>query len=100
MNRRRDRAFPDLTDRERDVLERLASGATNFAIARELFVSNKTVRNTVSEICAKLTPRGARTRSSRPARPGLASADSAAAVGRAPHVVRTTSRWVARLIAT
>jgi len=51
-------AFPDLTGRERDVLERLASGASNDAIARELFVSNKTVRNTVSGIYAKLHASG------------------------------------------
>lgn len=50
--------FPDLTDRERDVLERLASGASNDTIARELFVSNETVRNTVSGIYAKLHASG------------------------------------------
>ncbi|WP_202613507.1 response regulator transcription factor [Ornithinimicrobium cerasi] len=46
--------FPELTDREREVLDRLAAGRTNDAIAAELYVSNKTVRNAVSSIYAKL----------------------------------------------
>jgi DNA-binding NarL/FixJ family response regulator len=50
--------FPDLTDRERDVLEMLAGGATNDAIARALYVSDKTVRNTVSSIYTKLHAAG------------------------------------------
>jgi DNA-binding NarL/FixJ family response regulator len=51
-------ALADLTDREREVLDLLASGASNDAIARRLFVSNKTVRNTVSGIYAKLHANG------------------------------------------
>ena len=47
-------ALPDLTEREREVLDMLATGASNDAIARKLFVSNKTVRNTVSGIYTKL----------------------------------------------
>jgi DNA-binding NarL/FixJ family response regulator len=50
--------FPDLTERERGVLEMLAAGRSNDAIARELFVSNKTVRNTVSSIYTKLHAAG------------------------------------------
>jgi DNA-binding NarL/FixJ family response regulator len=46
--------FPELTDRERGVLDRIAAGCSNDVIARELFVSPKTVRNTVSSIYAKL----------------------------------------------
>lgn len=46
--------FPELTEREREVLERLAAGRTNDAIAGELYVSGKTVRNVVSSIYAKL----------------------------------------------
>ena len=46
--------FPDLTDRERSVLRMVAAGRTNDEIAGELYVSNKTVRNTVSGIYAKL----------------------------------------------
>jgi DNA-binding NarL/FixJ family response regulator len=48
------RAFPELTEREREVLELLAAGRSNDAIARQLYVSNKTVRNAVSSIYAKL----------------------------------------------
>jgi len=47
-------AFPQLTDRERDVLERVARGANNESIARELYLSHKTIRNHVSNIFAKL----------------------------------------------
>ena len=53
-----DEPFPDLTDRERSVLEMLAAGRTNDQIARELFVSGKTVRNTVSSIYSKLHAAG------------------------------------------
>ena len=44
------RAFPDLTPREREVLELLASGCRNHEIARKLTVSEKTVRNHVSQV--------------------------------------------------
>ncbi len=47
-------SFPELTDREREVLELLASGRTNQAIADELVLSLKTVRNHVSNVFAKL----------------------------------------------
>jgi len=50
--------FPDLTDRERSVLDMLAAGKTNDQIARELYVSGKTVRNTVSTIYTKLHAAG------------------------------------------
>lgn len=50
--------FPDLTERERTVLDMLAAGKTNDAIARELYVSGKTVRNTVSSIYTKLHAAG------------------------------------------
>ena len=49
--------FPELTDRERTVLDLLAAGRSNDAIAREVHVSEKTVRNTVSSIYAKLHTR-------------------------------------------
>ena len=50
--------FPELTDRERDVLKLLAAGRSNDAIAAELYVSSKTVRNAVSAIYAKLHAAG------------------------------------------
>jgi DNA-binding NarL/FixJ family response regulator len=50
--------FPDLTDRERDVLRLLAAGRSNDAIASELFISGKTVRNAVSAIYGKLHAAG------------------------------------------
>ena len=50
--------FPDLTDREREVLDLLASGASNDAIARATYVSDKTVRNTISSIYSKLHASG------------------------------------------
>jgi len=46
--------FPSLSSRERDILDRIASGRTNTAIAEELLLSEKTVRNNVSNIFAKL----------------------------------------------
>ncbi|GAA1133458.1 response regulator transcription factor [Kribbella jejuensis] len=46
--------FPELTDREREVLDLVARGLTNAAIARQLVVSDKTVRNHVSNIFTKL----------------------------------------------
>ena len=50
--------FPELTERERDVLQLLAAGRSNDQIAAELFVSGKTVRNAVSGIYAKLHAAG------------------------------------------
>ncbi|MDQ4069445.1 MAG: response regulator transcription factor [Actinomycetota bacterium] len=47
-------AFPQLTDREREVLELIASGENNALIARRLHLSLKTVRNHVSNIFTKL----------------------------------------------
>lgn len=47
-------AFPDLTDREREVLTLIAQGLTNSAIAEQLVLSPKTVRNYITEIFSKL----------------------------------------------
>jgi DNA-binding NarL/FixJ family response regulator len=47
-------AFPELTVREREVLELLARGEGNRAIAARLSLSEKTVRNNVSNIFTKL----------------------------------------------
>jgi len=46
--------FPELTDRERDILGRIAEGLENAEIARALGLSVKTVRNHASNIFAKL----------------------------------------------
>ena len=46
--------FPDLTARERAVLEHLAQGASNAVIASRLGLTAKTVRNYVSAILVKL----------------------------------------------
>jgi DNA-binding NarL/FixJ family response regulator len=46
--------FPELTDREREILELIAQGKSNQEITKELQVSPKTVRNHISNIFAKL----------------------------------------------
>lgn len=46
--------FPELTNREREVLELIAQGENNASIARRLFLSPKTIRNHVSNIFSKL----------------------------------------------
>lgn len=46
--------FPNLTDREREILTLIAQGKNNQAIARELFLSPKTIANHVSNIFSKL----------------------------------------------
>jgi len=50
-------AFPELTDREREVLDLVAAGCGNHDIARRLALSEKTVRNHVSAILFKLQVR-------------------------------------------
>ncbi|MGN6686870.1 MAG: response regulator [Actinomycetales bacterium] len=46
--------FPQLTDREREILDHVARGDTNTVIARKLFLSEKTVRNHVSAVMGKI----------------------------------------------
>jgi DNA-binding NarL/FixJ family response regulator len=46
--------FPDLTAREREVLDALTAGATTSQIGDRLGVSDKTVRNHISNILTKL----------------------------------------------
>lgn len=46
--------FPELTAREREILDLLADGHANADIARTLFLSPKTVRNVVSSVYVKL----------------------------------------------
>jgi DNA-binding NarL/FixJ family response regulator len=47
-------AFPQLTGREVEVLDLMARGLENRRIARELHLSDKTVRNHVSNVLSKL----------------------------------------------
>jgi DNA-binding NarL/FixJ family response regulator len=47
-------AFPDLTEREREILHLVAQGESNTAIAKGLTLSLKTVQNHVSNIFSKL----------------------------------------------
>ena len=49
-----DPMFANLTVQERRVLELLAAGLTNRAIAEELYLSDKTVKNYVSSLLTKL----------------------------------------------
>lgn len=53
-----DAPFPDLTPAERRVLELVAQGLTNSAIAERLVLSPKTIRNQVSSIYGKLQVAG------------------------------------------
>lgn len=46
--------FPELTEREREILDLLAAGYNNIEIAERLVLSSKTVRNHVSNIFSKL----------------------------------------------
>lgn len=46
--------FPELTEREREILSFVADGQTNAEIAERLVISMKTVRNHVSNIFSKL----------------------------------------------
>jgi DNA-binding NarL/FixJ family response regulator len=46
--------FPELTERESEILELIAAGYRNADIARRLVLSPATVRNYVSSIFAKL----------------------------------------------
>lgn len=46
--------FPELSEREREILDLIAGGLKNPEIARRLYLSPKTVRNHVSNILTKL----------------------------------------------
>ena len=49
-----DQAFPELTTREREILDLIAQGHSNAKIAARLFLSPKTVGNHISHIFTKL----------------------------------------------
>lgn len=48
------KVFADLTDREREILKLVALAKSNKEIAEELFISEKTVKNHISNILFKL----------------------------------------------
>jgi DNA-binding NarL/FixJ family response regulator len=52
------RSFPELTERERELLNLIARGASNTQIAETLVLSPKTVRNHISSIFSKLQVAG------------------------------------------
>jgi two-component system response regulator DevR len=49
-----DKQLESLTDRERDILDLIADGLTNRQIGERLFIAEKTVKNYVSTLFAKL----------------------------------------------
>ena len=53
-NRRHGTVFPELSDREREILELVARGHNNQQIATQLILSIKTVQNHISNIFNKL----------------------------------------------
>jgi DNA-binding NarL/FixJ family response regulator len=53
-----DAVFPQLTDRERQILDLLAAGRRTSAIAQELFLSPRTVSNHLTSVFAKLQVAG------------------------------------------
>ena len=46
--------FPELTDREHEILEQIAAGRSNGEIAQRLQITSKTVRNHVANVLNKL----------------------------------------------
>lgn len=76
LSSRDEQLFPDLTRREREVLELIAAGKGNAAIAQQLFLSPKTVRNNVSSIFVKLQVADRAEAIVRARRAGLGVADS------------------------
>jgi DNA-binding NarL/FixJ family response regulator len=47
-------ALPGLTDREREILALIGEGLTNRQIGRRLYLAEKTVKNHISRLLAKL----------------------------------------------
>ena len=79
--------FPELSDREREVLELLARGMSNSQIARTLVIAPKTVRNHLSNVFTKLQVRDRNEAIERARRAGLGQADN-------PHT--TSDSWERR----
>jgi DNA-binding NarL/FixJ family response regulator len=68
--------FPELTERERQILSFIADGQTNAEIAERLVISLKTVRNHVSNIFSKLQVADRAQAAIRAREAGLGSSDS------------------------
>jgi DNA-binding NarL/FixJ family response regulator len=66
--------FPQLSGREREVLDLMAQGLDNRRIAQALFLSDKTVRNHVSSVLSKLEAPDRSEAIARARRAGLGSA--------------------------
>lgn len=71
--------FPALTPREREVLDLVARGLTNAEVARRLSLSDKTVRNHVSNVFSKLHVSGRTEAVARARDAGLGSPGAAGA---------------------
>ena len=54
LNSKASHPFPELTERESEVLELIAQGMSNAEIAEKLVISQKTARNHVSNVFSKL----------------------------------------------
>lgn len=48
------RPFPELSERETEILDLIAAGRNNGQIAQQLFLSPKTIRNNITSILSKL----------------------------------------------
>lgn len=68
--------FPELTEREREILALISQGLTNKAIAERLVLSPKTIRNHVSNIYSKLQVADRAQAILRARQAGLSSQDS------------------------
>lgn len=68
--------FPELTERERQILSFIANGQTNAEIAEKLVISLKTVRNHVTNIFSKLQVADRAQAAIRAREAGLGGADS------------------------
>ena len=75
--------FPQLTEREREVLDLLARGYDDRRIARELFLSDKTVRNHLSSVFTELDVPDRTTAAVRSRNAGLGSCSASSAGGAA-----------------
>ncbi len=68
-------AFPELTEREREILDLIAEGRSNTEITEHLVLSPKTVRNHISSIFSKLQVRDRSEAIVRARKAGLGSGD-------------------------